>query len=169
MSSEVIDISPSNLIAACTSSSPAFLMMYSVYTLNKQGNNIQPWRTPFPIWNQSVVPCPVLTVASWPAYRFLKRHGVVIHSQSDTLECKVKWALGSIITNKASGGYGIPDELLKILKDDAVQGLHWICQLIWKMQQWAQDWKRSVFIPIPKNDNVKECSNLPHKCTHLTS
>ena len=64
---------PEILIPACISSSPAFLMMYSAYKLNKQGDNIQPWRTPFPIWNQSVVPCPVLTVASWPAYRFLKR------------------------------------------------------------------------------------------------
>ena len=64
---------PAILILACASSSPAFFMMYSAYKLNKQGDNIQPWRTPFPIWNQSVVPCPVLTVASWPAYRFLKR------------------------------------------------------------------------------------------------
>ena len=64
---------PAILIPACASSSPAFLMMYSAYKLKKQGDNIQPWRTPFPIWNQSVVPCPVLTVASWPAYRFLKR------------------------------------------------------------------------------------------------
>ena len=64
---------PAILIPACASSSPAFLMMYSAWKLNKQGDNIQPWRTPFPIWNQSVVPCPVLTVASWPAYRFLKR------------------------------------------------------------------------------------------------
>ena len=64
---------PAILIPACASSSPAFLMMYSVYKLNKQGDNIQPWHTPFPIWNQSVVPCPVLTVASWPACRFLKR------------------------------------------------------------------------------------------------
>ena len=64
---------PAILIPACASSSPAFLMMYSAYKLNKQGDNIQPWRTPFPIWNQSVIPCPVLTVASWPAYRFLKR------------------------------------------------------------------------------------------------
>ena len=71
--SEVIDIFPAILISACASSSPAFLMMYSAYKLNKQGDNIQPWCTPFPIWNQSVVPCPVLTVASWPAYRFLKR------------------------------------------------------------------------------------------------
>jgi len=71
--SEVIDISPSNLDSSCASSSPAFLMMYSAYKSNKQGDNIQPWRTPFPIWNQSVVPCPVLTGASWPVYRFLKR------------------------------------------------------------------------------------------------
>ena len=71
--SEVIDISPGILIPACVSSSPAFLMMYSAYKLNKQGDNIQPWHSPFPICNQSVVPCPVLTVASWPAYRFLKR------------------------------------------------------------------------------------------------
>ena len=71
---EVIDTYPSNLDSSCVSSSPAFLMMYSVYWLNKQGNNIQPWHTPFPIWNHSVVSWPVLTVASWPAYRFLKRH-----------------------------------------------------------------------------------------------
>ena len=70
---EVIDIFSTILIPACATSSPSFLMMYSAYKLNKQGDNIQPWCTPFPIWNQSVVPCPVLTVASWPAYRFLKR------------------------------------------------------------------------------------------------
>ena len=74
--------------------------------------------------------------------------------------CEAKWALGSIITtNKASGGDGIPVELLQILKDDAVKVLHSICQQIWKAQQWPQDWKRSVFIPIPKKGNVKECSN----------
>ena len=70
---EVIDTSPGNLDFSCTSSSPAFHMMYSAYMLNKQGDNIQPWCTPFPIWNQSVVPCPVLTVAFWPEYRFLRR------------------------------------------------------------------------------------------------
>ena len=75
------------------------------------------------------------------------------------LECEVKWALGSITTNKASGGYGIPFELFQILKDDAVKVLHSKCQHIWKTQQWPQDWKRSVFIPIPKNGNTKECSN----------
>ena len=71
--SEVIDISPGNLGYSCDSSSPAFLMMHFAYKLNKQGDNIQPWRTPFPIWNQSAVPCPALALVSWPAYRFLKR------------------------------------------------------------------------------------------------
>ena len=75
------------------------------------------------------------------------------------MECEVKWALGSITTNKASGGDGIPDELFEILKDDAVTVLHSICQQIWKSQQWPQDWKRSVFIPTPKKVNAKECSN----------
>ena len=79
--------------------------------------------------------------------------------EPDILECKVKWALGSITTNKASGGDGIPVELFQILKDDAVKVLHSICQKIWKTQQWPQDWKRSVFIPIPKKGNAKECSN----------
>ena len=79
--------------------------------------------------------------------------------QSDILECKVKWALGSITSNKASGGNGIPAEVFQILKDDAVKVLHSICQQIWKAQQWSQDWKRSVFIPIPKKGNAKECSN----------
>ena len=82
--------------------------------------------------------------------------GVITHLEPDILECEVKWALGSIATNKASGGDGIPVELFQILKDDAVKVLHSICQQIWKTQQWAQDWKRSVFIPIqrkamPKN------------------
>ena len=81
------------------------------------------------------------------------------HLQSDILECEVKWALGSITMNKASGGDGIPVELFQILKDDAVKVLHSICQQIWKTQQWPRDWKRSVFIPIPKKDNAKECSN----------
>ena len=82
-----------------------------------------------------------------------------IHLELDILECEVRWALGSITTNKASGGDGIPVELFHILKDDAVKVLHSICQQIWKTQQWPQDWKRSVFIPIPKKDNAKECSN----------
>ena len=75
------------------------------------------------------------------------------------MECEVKWALGSISTNKTSGGDGIPVELFQILKDDAVKALHSICQQIWKTQQWPQDWKRSVFISIPKKGNAKECSN----------
>ena len=79
--------------------------------------------------------------------------------EPDTLECEVKWALESITTNKASGGDGIPVELFQVLKDDAVKVLHAICQQIWKTQQWPQDWKRSVFIPIPKKGNAKECSN----------
>ena len=78
---------------------------------------------------------------------------------ADILEYKVKWALGSITANKASGGDGIPVELFQILKDDAVKVLHSICQPIWKTQQWPQDWERSVFIPIPKKHNAKECSN----------
>ena len=79
--------------------------------------------------------------------------------EPDILECDVKWALGSITTNKASGGDGIPVELFQIRKDDAVKVLHSICQQIWKTQQWPQDWRRSVFIPIPKKGNAKECSN----------
>ena len=85
--------------------------------------------------------------------------GVISHLEPDILECKVKWALGSIITNKASGGDGIPVELFQILQDDAVKVLHSVCQQIWKTQQWPQDWKRSVLIPIPKKGNAKECSN----------
>ena len=81
--------------------------------------------------------------------------GVVIHLEPDILKCEVKWALGSMTTNKASGGDGIPVELSQILKDDAVKVLHSIRQQIWKTQQWPQDWKRSVFIPIPKNRKPK--------------
>ena len=84
---------------------------------------------------------------------------MVTHLASDILECEVKWVLGSITRNKASGGDGIPAELFQVFKDDAVQVLHSICQQIWKTQQWPQDWKRSVFIPIPKKGNAKECSN----------
>ena len=86
-------------------------------------------------------------------------NGVIIHLEPDILECEVKWALGSVTTNKASGGDGIPVELFQILKDDAVKVLHSICQQIWKIQQWPQDWKRSVFISIPKKGHAKECSN----------
>ena len=84
---------------------------------------------------------------------------MITHLEPDILECEVKWALGSIMTNKASGGDGIPVELLQILQDDAVKVLYSICQKIWKTQQWTQDWMRSVFIPIPKKGNAKECSN----------
>ena len=95
--------------------------------------------------------------------------GVISDLQPDILECEVKWALGSISTKKASGGDGIPVELFQILKDDAVKVLHSIYQQIWKTQQWPQDWKRSVFIPIPKKG--RQCQRmlkLPHNCTHLT-
>ena len=85
--------------------------------------------------------------------------GVITHLEPDILECEVKGALQSITTNKASGGDGIPVELFQILKDDAVKVLHSICQQVWKTQQWPQDWKRSVFIPIPKKGNDKKCSN----------
>ena len=84
---------------------------------------------------------------------------MITHLEPDILECKVKWALGSITTHKASGGDRIPVELFQILKDDAVKVLHSICQQIWKIQQWPQDWKKSVFSPIPKKGNAKECSN----------
>ena len=92
-------------------------------------------------------------------------NGVIIHLEPDILECKVKWALGSITVNEASGGDGIPGELFQILKDYDIKVLHSIYQQIWKTQQWPQDWKRSVFIPIPKKGNAKECSN---NCAHLT-
>ena len=85
--------------------------------------------------------------------------GVITHLEPDILECEVKWALGSITMNKASGADGSLVELFQILKDDAVKVLHSICQQIWKTQQWPQDWKRSVFIQIPKKGNVKERSN----------
>ena len=85
--------------------------------------------------------------------------GVITHLEPDILECETKWALGSITMNKANGGCGIPVELFQILKDGAVKVLHSICQQIWKTQQWSQDWKRSVFIPIPRKGNAKECSN----------
>ena len=92
------------------------------------------------------------------------------HLEPDILEFEVKWALGSITTNKAIGGDGIPVELFQILKDDAVKVLHSICQQIWKTQQWPQDWKRTVFIPVLKKHNAKECSDhhtialISHAC-----
>ena len=84
---------------------------------------------------------------------------MIIHLEPDILECEARWALESITMNKASGGDGIPAELFQILKDDAVTVLYSICQEVWKTQKWPQDWKRSVFIPIPKNGNAKKCSN----------
>ena len=120
---------------------------------------------------------------------FYKIYIYFIYIEPDILDCEVKWALGSITMNKASEGDGRPVELFQILKDDAVKVLHSICQQIWKTQQWPQDWKRSVFLPIPKKGNAKECSNyrtialishtsrrrqwqrmfrLLHNCTHLT-
>ena len=84
---------------------------------------------------------------------------MIIHLEPDILKCEVKWALGSIAMNKASGGDGIPVELFQILKDEAVKVLPSICQQIWKTQQWPQDWKRSVFISVPKKGSAKECSN----------
>ena len=106
-------------------------------------------------------------IKKWQEYTELYRKdlhpdnhdGIITHLEPDILECEVKWALGSITMNKASGGDGIPVELFQILKDDAVKVLHSICQQIWKTQQWSQDWKSSVFIPIPKKGNAKECSN----------
>ena len=92
--------------------------------------------------------------------------GVITHLEPDILECEVKWALGSITTSKASGRDGIPVELFQILKDDAVIVLYSICQPIWKTQQWPQDWKRSVFISIPKKGNAKEFSNY-HTIAHI--
>ena len=85
--------------------------------------------------------------------------GMITRLEPDILECEVKWASGNIIINKDSGGDGIPAELFQILKDNTVKVLHSLCQQIWKTQQWPQDWKRSVFIPIQKKDNAKECSN----------
>ena len=86
-------------------------------------------------------------------------NGVITDLEPDILECEVKWALGTITRNKANGGDGIPVELFQILEYDAVKVLYSICQQIWKTQQWPQDWKRSVFIPVPKKGNAKECSN----------
>ena len=86
-------------------------------------------------------------------------NGVITHLEPDILEREVKWTLESITTNRASGGNGIPAELFQILKDDVVKVYHSICQQIWKTQQWPEDWKRSVFIPVPKKGNAEECSN----------
>ena len=88
-----------------------------------------------------------------------KPNGMITHLEPDILECKVKWTLGNMTVNKAGGGDGIPADLFQILEDNAVKVLHSICQQIWKTQQWPQDWKSSVFIPISKKRNAKECSN----------
>ena len=93
---------------------------------------------------------------------------VITDLEPDIMKCEVKWALESITMTKANGGYRIPVELFQILKDDAVKVLHSIWQEIWKTQQWPQDWKRSVFILIPKKDKAKECSNYCTICTHFT-
>ena len=94
--------------------------------------------------------------------------GVITHLEPDILECKVKWPLGSIIINKASGGEGIPVELFQIVKDDAVKVLHSICQQIWTTQQWPQDWKKVSFHSNPKERQCQRIFKLPHDCTHLT-
>ena len=110
------------------------------------------WPPPQPqMWGSSSWP-PPLGHGVLPAHN---HDSVITHLEPDILECEVKWALENITTNKASGGDGIAVELFQILKDDAVKVLHSICQQIWKTQQWPQDWKRSVFIPIPKKGNVK--------------
>ena len=100
-------------------------------------------------------------IKRWQEYiqLYKKDLGMITHLEPEILECEVKWALGSITTNKASGADGIPVELFQILKDDVVKVLHSICQQIWETQQWPQEWKRSVFIPIPKKGKAKECSN----------
>ena len=95
--------------------------------------------------------------------------GVITHLEPDILECKIKWALGSITRNKASEGDRVPVELFQILKDDVVKMLHSVCQQIWKTQLWPQDWKRSVFISIPKKGNAKECSNITQMHSSHTS
>ena len=95
-------------------------------------------------------------------------NGVIIHLEPDILECEVKWALGSITTNKASGGDGIPVELFQILKHDAVKVRHSICQQIWKTQQWPWDWKRVSFHSNPKERQCQRMLKLPYNCTHLT-
>ena len=102
---------------------------------------------------------PHLLVLWWFLGTAYNHDGLITYLEPDILKCEVKWALGSITTNKATGGDGIPVELFQILKDDAVKVLHSISQQIWKTQQWPQDWKKSVFIPIPKKGNAKECSN----------
>ena len=95
-------------------------------------------------------------------------NGVITHLEPDIMECEVKWALESITTNKASGCDGIPVELFQILKDDAVKVLHSVCQQIWKIQQWPQDWKKVSFHSNPKERQSPKMLKLPHNCTHLS-
>ena len=104
----------------------------------------------------------------WPNLIYSWNWGQRFWETLRILECEVKWALGSITMNKANGDDGIPVELFQILKDDAVKVLHTICQQIWKTQQWPQNWKRSVFIPNPKERQCQRMLKLPHNCTHLT-
>ena len=113
------------------------------------------------MWNQQIqrVSCISLLFAFYCLTNPDNHNGVITHLEPDILECEVKWALGSITTNKASGRKEIPVELFQIIKDDAVKVLYSICQQIWKIQQWPQDQEMSVFIPIPKKGNAKECSN----------
>ena len=101
-------------------------------------------------------------------YKKDNHDGLITHLEPDILECEVKWTLGSITTNKASRGDGIPVELFQILKDDAVKVLHSICQQIWKTQQWPQDWKKASFHSDPKERQCQRMLKLPHNCTHLT-
>ena len=116
-----------------------------------QHMGITRWSTPKSDW--------LLFAARYYLHDPDNHEGVITHLEPDILECEVKWALGSITMNKAGGGDRIPVELFQILKDDGVKVLHSMCQQIWKIQQGPQDWKRSVFIPIPKKGNAKECSN----------
>ena len=139
---------PAILIPACASSSPVFLRMYSAYKLNKQGEDIKKR------WQEYTE-----KVYQKDLHDQNNHDGMITHLEPDILECEVKWALESITTNKAGGADEIPVELFQILKDDAMKVLHSVCQQIWKTRQWPQDWKRSVFVTIPKKDNAKECSN----------
>ena len=120
-------------------------MIYSILITGKMSSKLQSTKY---IWNKLFL--------NW---RLPELMDGITHLEPDILECEVKWALESIIMNKATGGDGIPVELFQILKDDAVNVLHSICQQIWKTQQWPQDWTRSVFIPIPKKGSAKECWN----------
>ena len=115
--------------------------------------------TPIQNWRRQWHPTPILLLGKSHGQRSLVGYSPWACKEPDILECEVKWALGSTTAKKASGGDGIPLELFQIIKDDALKVLHSICQQIWKTQQWPQDWKRSVFIPIPKKGNAKECSN----------